>query len=98
MQTIAGQPLVMTFVDASDNPLANGYLTLQLTADAIYTGAQVSAGIKTKIMLDGSGSFSDNNTIPNDSMTPSTTRYFAVAYASDGQKVWSDELYVTGGK
>lgn len=95
MITISGDPLVMTFVDPSNKPLANGYVTFRLNTDGVTAGGQISAGIITKRTLDISGALSDSTIIPNNEMTPTNTFYFAKAYAADGQKVWEAELFVT---
>jgi|HubBroStandDraft_2_1064218.scaffolds.fasta_scaffold413257_2 hypothetical protein len=95
MISIPGQPLAMTFFDASDNPIADGYITLRLNQDALSSNRQVLAGITIKIDLDGSGSFSSEAVIPNDTMNPNNTVYFAKVYTAAGQPIWDEQLYVT---
>lgn len=94
MITTSGQPLAMTFKDSSDTPIANGTLTLRLNTDGMSADKQISAEVVVKIILDGSGSVSQNIT-PNASISPAGTIYFAKVYTAQGQLVWQQELNLT---
>ena len=94
MITTSGQPLALTFKDSSDNPIANGTLTLRLTTDGVSADEQISAEVTVKKTLDGSGSVSQN-IVPNTSISPAGTRYFAKVYTQAGQLVWQQELNLT---
>jgi hypothetical protein len=94
MITTSGSPLAMSFVDSSNNPLANGLLTLRLNTDAQLSGDQISAERIVNIPLDSSGAMSQNIS-RNDLMVPAGTVYFAKAYTAKGQLVWQQELSLT---
>lgn len=78
------------FQDLEGNPLANGYLTFKLTADAQINGVgQIGAGAITTVPLDATGNATGQQGIwPNDQMVPTDTKYVITAYSAAGQPVW----------
>jgi len=80
------------FQDSSGNPLANGYLTIQLSQDGVVnTSTMVCSGYEITVKLDANGNVisSPAQTIwPNDVITPSGTFYTIYAYSANGQLVW----------
>jgi hypothetical protein len=80
------------YQDAAGNPLANGFLILELSQDGqVNTSTEVAAGRKIKILLDSSGNVVTSPpqyVWPNDVITPSNTFYIASAYTAAGQLVW----------
>lgn len=80
------------FQDPSGNPLANGYLLMQLSQDASVNGVdQIAAGIELKISLDANGNVVTSPAQyvwPNDVLTPANTFYMVSAYTAAGQLVW----------
>ncbi len=75
-------------------PLANGYLLLQLSHDAQATGSvQVVAGPNIRVPLDANGSVSGViNVWANGDLTPTTTFYFVQVFAADGTVQSSPQL------
>jgi hypothetical protein len=80
-QTITG-----TFVDPTGEPLANGYLVLQLSHDEKSgTPNQVVSGLRQRVTLNGGGQISPAVAIySNTNLTPAGSFYFATVYAEDG--------------
>ena len=93
------------FQDAAGNVLANGYVTMQLSADAVScTPAQISSRIRAKIPLDANGNIqgtSGGTTYSvwgNDKLTPSGSTYAVRVYSASGQLVWGPwDVTVTSG-
>lgn len=80
------------FQDAEGNPLALGYLLLELSQDAQASpNIQIAAGYTVRISLNSAGSV-DTTTAqsvwPNDVLSPENTFYNVSAYNTDGQLVW----------
>jgi hypothetical protein len=78
------------YQDAKGNPLALGYLRLELTADAqIPAIGQLCSGTVVKVSLDANGNVSGTvNVWPNDVLNPATTQYRIFAYTATGQLVF----------
>jgi hypothetical protein len=76
--------------------IANGYLIMRLSTDAIVNGTTlVCAGYTIQINLDSLGFVivsPNQNVWPNDAMTPSTAGYHVSAYTANGQIVWGPNL------
>ena len=93
------------FQDVAGNVMANGYVTMQLSADAVScTPAQVSSRIRVKIPLDANGNIqgtSGGTTYAvwgNDNLTPSGSTYAVRVYSASGQLVWGPwDVTVTSG-
>lgn len=89
---LTGPPPIIqgNFQDLEGNPLANGYLTFKLTADAQINGVgQIGAGAITTVPLDATGNATGQQGIwPNDQMVPTDTQYVITAYSAAGQPVW----------
>ena len=85
------------FTDCAGNPLANGYLVLQLSHDESHTSGpnQVVSGLKIKIGLDSSGNIpvSPATMIYSvDTLAPANAYFLAVGYKSDGPQAWGPQL------
>lgn len=85
------QPFGGPWFDAANNPLANGYLIIQLNQDAALSGSvnnQIYGGT-IKVTLDAEGNFPNAVTLaPTTSMNPSSSVYVVSAYTAEGQLVW----------
>jgi hypothetical protein len=86
------------FNDVLGNPLANGYLILELNQDATVTAStttQVCAGSTIKVPLNSNGNVVTSPAYSfwtNDDLTPTTTGYLVTAYTASGQRVWGPSL------
>lgn len=87
------------FQDCSGKPLANGWLTLELSQEGIIsllgssTGQTIVSGIKNKLMLDGLGNLIPNQYAwSNALITPAGTYYVVKAYNSSGLAVFTNPL------
>jgi hypothetical protein len=80
------------FQDNEGNPLANGYLLLELSQDCtVNTTTQVCSNCIIKVPLDVNGNVVVSPVYslwPNDVLTPSGTFYFISAYTVNGELVW----------
>lgn len=82
------------FQDVQGNALANGYLLMVLSQDAVVTDTvskQVAAGYTARINLDSSGNVSASPAQyvwPNDVLTPANTFYKVSGYTANGELVW----------
>jgi hypothetical protein len=80
------------FQDATGNPLANGYLLMELSQDGqVNSNTEIAAGFKLKIPLDSSGNIITSPAQfvwPNDVISPANTFYIVSAYTFAGQLVW----------
>ncbi len=75
------------FEDLEGNPLANGYLILELSHDENYAAGpyQIAAGLKIKVQLDSSGNINPTvNVWSSDVLTPPGSYYTVTAYKFDG--------------
>jgi hypothetical protein len=81
-----------SFQDNEGNPLANGYLLLELSQDCIVnTTTLVCSNFTVKVPLDVNGNVVTSPSYsvwPNDVLTPSGTFYFISAYTANGELVW----------
>ena len=87
-----------SFVDFEGNPLANGYLLMELSHDEQYSASnyQVVAGLKIKITLDASGNINPTvKVFSNDTLLPVGSYYIVRAFRSDGANAWADFQYWT---
>ena len=85
------------FQDALGNPLADGYLMMQLQHDAVVpTIGLVAGGIAVRVPLDGSGYVQGTVTgapiyaWPNDILLPSGGTYIVWAYDASNRFVWDN--------
>jgi hypothetical protein len=99
-----------SFQDNEGNPLADGYLLMQLSQDAQaqiggFPSGQICSRIKVKVPLDSNGNVQgtpgDNLgpicVWPNSGLAPTGTTYAVWAYTADGQLAWGPQyLTVTG--
>lgn len=89
-----------SFQDTEGNPLAGGYLTMELSQDTqISTNVEICAGFVVLVGLDDNGDVrSDEGLIwANDVMTPTNTFYLVRAFSAEGQLVWGPNAQqVTG--
>lgn len=80
------------FQDGEGNVLADGYLLLQLSQDALVTGvAQIGSGVAVKIKLNSSGSIDTTvaqSVWGNDQLSPPNTFYTVTGYTSKSQLAW----------
>jgi len=84
------------FEDLEGNPLANGYLIMELSHDANYSAGpyQITAGIKLKIQLDASGNINPTVQVwSNDILTPAGSYYTVTAYKSDGTQAYRNSQF-----
>lgn len=78
------------FTDPAGNPLASGYLVMQLSHDSVSSANEICAGIKRRVNLDASGNVNPSVAIwSNNVLTPSGSFYYITVYASDGTEVVS---------
>ncbi len=83
------------FQDSEGNPLANGYLIMQLGGDAVIpTVGQLCAGTKVKVQLNSSGSATSTPVWPTNIMQPQNNYYTVIAYSAAGQRVWGPQYQV----
>jgi len=82
--------LVGSFQDVFGNPIAYGYLILELNQDGVGGGVgQTTAGRKIRIPLDANGTVSSAYTVAlNSAISPAGTTYAVWAYNAAGQLVW----------
>ncbi len=75
------------FQSPSGAPLANGYLTLRLSTDAVTSSNdQIAAKRLVTVPLDSLGNVQGVVDIwPNDQLTPTNTVYILRAYTAQGQ-------------
>ena len=78
------------FADAEGNPVALGYIIMQLNQDAQSSlTSQVVGGRTIKITLDASGNADTGQYVwPNTALNPNTTFYIVNVYTAAGQLVW----------
>ena len=78
------------FADAEGNPVALGYIIMQLNQDAQSSlTSQVVGGRTIKITLDASGNAVAGQYVwPNTALNPTTTFYIVNVYTAAGQLVW----------
>jgi len=80
------------FQDVEGNPLANGFLLMQLSQDGQVNGnTEIAAGREIEITLDSNGNISTSpaqSVWPNDVISPVNTFYTVSAYTQQGQLVW----------
>ena len=83
------QTITATFTDPQGNPLANGYLVMQLSHDGQSgTPNQVVSGLKQRVTLNASGQISPAVAIySNTGLLPANTFYRITVYAADGTEV-----------
>ena len=83
------QTITATFTDPQGNPLANGYLVMQLSHDGQSgTPNQVVSGLKQRVTLNASGQISPAVAIySNTGLLPASTFYYITAYDSTGTEV-----------
>jgi hypothetical protein len=80
------------FQDQSGQPLINGYLLFQLSADAKVTATNqvLSSGQICKIILDMIGNVAGSQSlIANADLTPAGTFYTVGLFDSSGNALWS---------
>jgi hypothetical protein len=83
----------VSFFQANGQPLANGYITIQLNTDATVTstGPQIVAGRILNIPLDNNG-YANFLIWPNSQLSPSNTVYLLRAYSLQGELAWSGQF------
>jgi len=84
------------FQDAEGNPVANGFLTLELCSDSQSTSplAQVVGGLVTKIPLDNNGNIAGTALVfPNDTLNPANSCYLVEVFREDGTRAWKSPQY-----
>lgn len=91
-------PVIVTFFDPANNPIAGGTVTFDLTVDISIAGSgQVCAGRQTSATLDATGS-AIVNLWPTDTAlvtSPSAAAaYIVTAYNAAGLQVWKGTLQV----
>lgn len=87
LNTISGG----AFRDLEGSPLANGYLTLELSHDEqdTNTPAQVTAGLRKRVPLDNNGNVAGTVSVEvNSTLLPANSYYIVNAYRHDGTKAW----------
>lgn len=79
------------FQDASGQPLANGYLIIRLSTDAMSPQGQLSAGISATVPLGSDGNVSGFAALWATDLLDAGSNaifYAVTVYSSGGQKVW----------
>lgn len=81
------------FQDALGNPIANGYILLQLSSDQVVSGTgQIVAKRDIKVPLDANGNVLGTNGAVfvqyNDKMSDTTSFYWATVYTASGEIAW----------
>jgi hypothetical protein len=85
-----------SFETFEGQPLAFGYLIMQLSHDAEYVAGpyQIVAGIKLKIPLDANGNISPAvNVWSNDVISPTGSYYDVMGYEADGTQAFRNEQF-----
>lgn len=88
--------ITVTFQDPSGAPLANGYVTFDLSVDistAVSSGPQVCAQRTVTASLDINGS-ATLSLWPNDTLFPAGSVYFVRAYTEQGQLAFNTQATV----
>lgn len=86
------------FQDPLGNPIANGFLRMQLTKDTLTCTAngQLINGKKLKVPLDQNGNIAGTVSVEaNDLLTPAGSQYRVQLYDRFGTQVWADPHYWT---
>ena len=88
------------FTDFEGNPLALGYLLMQLSHDECYAIGpnQVVGGLKLTINLNSTGNIPTSPATlvwSNDVLTPSGSYYIVRAFKADGTEAWASPQYWT---
>lgn len=86
------------FQDPLGNPIANGFLRMQLTKDTLICTAngQLVSGRRFRVPLDVNGNISGTVSVePNDLLTPSGSQYRVQLYDRNGAQVWAQPHYWT---
>lgn len=84
------------FQDAEGNPLASGYITMELCTDAQETSgpSQIVGGLILKIPLDNNGNVADTTMVwPNDVLNPPNSCYLVDAFKQNGTRAWKAPQY-----
>lgn len=86
---MAQQPFPITSFQFNNmQPVANGYLLVNLNKDARCATGNISSGVKVKIPLDANGNLTQGNIFyPNIEIFPMDTVYVYSVYDSAGQRV-----------
>lgn len=91
-------PVIVTFFDPANNPIAGGKVTFDLTVDiAIGNSGQVCAGTQTSATLDSTGSALVNLWPTDTALVTSpaaAAAYIVTAYNAAGLQVWKGSLQV----
>lgn len=87
------------FQDFEGNPLAAGWLVLEMSHDEQANSlTQIVAGLRIKIQLDTNGNIPTTpalNVWPNDVLLPAGSFYTVEAFRSDGTRAWRAPQYWT---
>lgn len=88
---------IATFQYSNTQPVVLGYVLINLNKDCVSPIGQLSAGVKTKLLLDVAGSTTDGPTFwPNSQLTPSDVLYIYSVYTALGQRVLGPLSIVIG--
>jgi len=85
-----------SFVNCEGQPLASGYLIVQLSHDSYdsSTDVQVVAGLARRIQLDNVGNIAGEVYLEaNSSLSPPNSYYVVNAFTSDGRTAWRSPQY-----
>lgn len=75
-----------TFTDPSGNPLADGYVLINVNVDVQSPSGLLCGGMSLRVDLNGSGVMeSIPNVWPNSFLLPGDSYYVLRTYSSDGQ-------------
>jgi hypothetical protein len=77
---------ITVFYDPSGAPLANGYVKVSLTQDAMSPTGQVCGSCSLNVVLDSTGTMvSVPQVYPCSQLNPATVQYVITAYTSSGE-------------
>lgn len=89
---------ILTYADVVGNPIANGFLLLNLSEDALSPTGEVCSGLTIRVPLDDTGTITGSPTFwPNADLTPDDTYYALRAYTAQGQLVLGPLSVIIGG-
>jgi hypothetical protein len=79
---------IQTFVLGNGDDVADGWITVHLSNDAASSSGQVSARIRSEVMLGTIGEILDNPQFwENSSLTPNDTQYILEVFNSNGLRI-----------
>jgi hypothetical protein len=78
---------ITVFYDSSGAPLANGYVKISLTQDAMSPTGQVCGSCSLNVVLDNTGTMASVPQVyPCSQLNPTSVQYVVIAYTASGER------------